>query len=148
MEFAIAIVAGLVGAILAYLAQIYFSLQSENTLTLSDHIIEISTIEAYALDYWATDNGKEIKNDEILASKLEGAMSASSCFHEEAKRILGFRYSDYVELDQEIYEATTGGSFRTSEKSIEYQRIIEIMTLCNRMRSLLRKSRREQYWAR
>ncbi|WP_320177505.1 hypothetical protein [Roseovarius pacificus] len=121
-------------------------MQSEDSAHLNDHISEIKLIEGYAVEYWLADPVLENFKQKYNQAKLEGAISASGCFNEDAKRILGNKYSAYVKLDQAIYEAATGGQFGTAAKQADYNRVIEIMRLCNEMRSLLRQSRRSQYW--
>lgn len=148
MEIFIAILAGLFGALLAYLGQTYFAMQSQDSAYLNDHISEIQRIEDYAVAYWLTDQKLDSARLLLHQTKLEGAISASGCFNNDAKRILGKNYQNYVSLDQLIYEAATGGSFSTNLKEIDYNRVVEIMTYCNEMRALLRRSRRQQYWAR
>lgn len=147
MEFAVAIFAALAGALLTYLAQTYFAMHSEDSSHLSDHIDEVRRIENYAVDYWLADPKDDAAKQRHFQAQLEGAVSASSCFNEDARRILGWRYGEYVDLDQKIYDAATGGSFGSSDKEIEYNRVVEIMSLCNQMRSLLRQARRGQYGA-
>lgn len=148
MEFAVAIIAAFAGALITYLAQNYFAMQSEDSAHLNDHISELKLIEGYAVAYWSADPGEGEKQQRLYQVQLEGAISASGCFNEVAQRILGDDYRKYMELDQAIYVAATGGQFGTATKEIDYHRIVEIMTLCNEMRSLLRQSRRKQYWAR
>ena len=148
MEFGVAIFAALAGALITYLAQNYFAMQSEDSAHLNDHISEIKLIESYAVAYWLAEPDEEEKKQRLYQAKLEGAISSSSCFNEDAQRILGNKYNKYVKLDQAIYEAATGGEFGTATKAIDYNRVVEIMTLCTQMRSLLRQSRRNQYWAR
>ncbi|WP_270729579.1 hypothetical protein [Shimia sp. Alg240-R146] len=147
MEFLVAIFAALAAALLTYLAQNYFAMQSEDSAHLNDHISEIKIIESYAVEYWLADPDEEEKKQRLYQVKLEGAISSSSCFNEDAQRILGYKYTEYVKLDQAIFEAATGGAFGTAEKAIDYNRVVEIMTLCTQMRSLLRQSRRIQYMA-
>lgn len=147
MEFAVAIVAGLTGALVTYLAQNYFAMQSEDSAHLNDHISEMKSIEEFAVSYWLTDPVLDPTKDKLFAAKIQGAIFASSCFNGDARRILGNMYSEYVELDQSIYDAVTGGGFQTANRKIEYERVVEIMALCNQMRSLLRRSRRRQFWA-
>lgn len=148
MEFAVAIFAAFAGALITYMAQNYFAMQSEDSAHLNDHISEIKLIESYAVAYWLAEPDEGGKEQRLYQAKLEGAISASGCFNEDAQRILGNNYNDYVKLDQAIYEATTGGQFGTATKEIDYNRVVEIMGLCNELRSLLRQSRRNQYWAR
>lgn len=148
MEFGIAIFAALAGGFATYLAQNYFAMQSEDSAHLNDHSSEITLIESYAVDYWLADPGEGEARERLCQAKLEGAISASSCFNKDAQRILGNQYQEYVRLDQAIYDAATGGQFGTVTKKADYDRVVSIMTLCNEMRSLLRQSRRNQYWAR
>lgn len=148
MELFIAILAGVFGALLAYLAQTYFAMQSQDSAYLNDHITEIQRIENYAVAYWLTDPKLDSDGMLIHQAKLEGAISASGCFNNDAKRILGKNYEKYVSLDQSIFETATGGSFQTNLKKVDYPRVVEIMRYCNEMRALLRRSRRQQYWAR
>lgn len=123
-------------------------MQSEDSAHLNDHISEIKLIESFAVAYWLEEQDEGEKNERLYQAKLEGAISASGCFNQDAQRILGDNYNEYVKLDQAIFEATTGGQFGTISKKVDYNRVVEIMTLCNEMRSLLRRSRRKQYWAR
>ena len=147
MEFSVAIFAAFSGALLTYIAQNYFAMQAEDSAHVNDHISEITLIEAYAVAYWLVEpDEKDIQR--LNQAKLEGAISASACFNEDARRILGKDYGKYINLDQAIFEAATGGQFGTATKQIDYSRVVEIMSLCNEMRSLLRRSRRSQYWLR
>lgn len=147
MEFAVAIFAALAGALITYIVQNFFAMQSEDSAHLNDHISEIKLIESYAVAYWLAEPGAEGKEQRLYQAKLEGAISASSCFNIDAQRILGSKYNEYVKLDQAIYDAATGGQFGTATKEIDYDRVVEIMKLCNELRSLLRQSRRNKYWA-
>lgn len=148
MEFAIAIFAALLGALLTYLAQNYFAMQSQDAQCIDDHILEIRNIENYALEYWLTDPKENPVADAVLASKVQGAMTVSSCFNVEARRLLGALHQEYIELDQWIFDAATGGDFLGNSRTIDGNRAIEIMSACNNMRALLRRSRRRLYWAR
>ncbi|WP_424973580.1 hypothetical protein [Dinoroseobacter sp. S124A] len=145
MEFAVAVFAAFAGALITYIAQNYLAMQSEDSAHLNDHISEIKLIESYAVAYWLAE--PDDVEQRLYQAKLEGAISASGCFNKDAQRILGNKYNEYVKLDQAIYEAATGGQFGTATKKIDYNRVVEIMTLCNELRSLLRQSRRSQYWA-
>lgn len=124
MEFGVAVFAAFAGALLTYLAQNYFAMQSENSAHLNDHISELERIESYAVAYWSAEPREGRKKQQLYQAKLEGAISASGCFNEVAQRILGNDYSKYMEMDQAIYEAATGGQFGAAAKKIDYHRIV------------------------
>lgn len=147
MEFAVAIVGGLVGGLVAYLMQMHLTMYSADTSSLNEHIDELRIIEDYAVAYWLLDHDEDLRVESDLEAKLEGALTASACFNEDAKRILGRLYPAYVEFDQEFFDAVTGGDFQTAHRKSEPHRVIEIIRIGNEMRALLRKGRRQQYGA-
>jgi len=75
-------------------------------------------------------------------------MTASGLFENDAQRLMRKKYVDYNMLDGELFDLVTGGSFQTSSKQRDCQRVIEIMAECNEMRAFLRKIRRSVFWAR
>ena len=96
---------------------------------------------------WLNDATLNPTEDLRFSACLNGAMSASTCFYEVARRVLGCLYPEYDELDQTLFEAATGGDFQSVVKVVDPNRVVEIMTTCNEMRSLLRKARRSLFWA-
>jgi hypothetical protein len=149
MEVAIALIASIVGAVLALAAQTFFSIRATNVSLIDDHIEDIKIIESIAVKYWLSSNEPAaIQSEDCQPYRLEGAMTASSCFNELASDIMGQGYKKYRSLDFELYDLCTGGDFRSKDRMFDGDRVIQIIECCNRLRSALRLARRSQYWIR
>ncbi|UWS06742.1 hypothetical protein [Phaeobacter inhibens] len=142
-----AILGGIVGALAAAILQYVTNVLYENISTINDHIEEIKGIEVRAIQYWLIDPASDQSAEDESGALLQGAMSASAMFNINGRSLLGCHHDKYIELDQQLFEAATGGDFRGAAKKPDYQRVEEISTICCEIRALLRKCRKAQFGA-
>lgn len=134
-------------ALATYLTTNFFSMRATDLEALGDHSREIKQIERLALEYWLEDcKSANCPEEQRRYALLAGAMTASSCFNAEARRILGCHFRQYQLLDDELYEAVTGGSYATTNRKADFERATEIITVCNKLCAHLRQAKRAQFW--
>jgi hypothetical protein len=142
--------AGLIGAFLAFAAQNIFYFKAENVSIVNDYIKSYEEIERYATRYWLSgdENSKDSRGVDIeCVAHINGMINASNQFYETAQSVLGKFHDEFVEIDQELFDLVTGGSFNSRGKKVDINRATEIITKCNEMKALLHKSRRAQFWS-
>lgn len=138
----------LFGAVAAFLLQVILARQSAEIADIDNHITEIDAIERAALEYWTSNYSADPSAQKVRAAVVMGVMGASHCFAKIACTRLGMRFEDYQKNDDRIYEATTGGSFNTTDQKPDYERLSDIIQACHEQRYLLRKARRSVYGTR
>lgn len=143
-EIFVAVVAGLFGGLVGFLAQVFLSVRSVEATSISDQISDLKRIEMYAVGYWLADpNDKAINQG--LAAQLRGAIMASSTFEEDGPKVLGFRFTKYSDLVSELDDIVTGGSFETEKKDVDPARVVATMRVVGELIAHLRKCRRYVY---
>ena len=136
------------GGLITYLVGNYKSLTETDVTMVNDQIEQTWRIEGCAVDYWLADTKSSSENDKHLASLLNGAMTASSYFENDAERLMAHSYSKFKELDDDLFDLATGGDFQGHARDVDHDRVIQIISKCNEMRSFLRKTRRSIFGAR
>ena len=144
----VAVLGGISGAVVAAVWQYVTNLLNANISTINDHIQEIKTIEALAIRYWLIDPKSDPTAEHESEALLLGAMNASAMFNAQGEKLLGYRHGEYLDLDQQLFEAATGGDFGVKAKQPDYQRVTEISTICCKIRAFLRECRKAQFGAR
>jgi hypothetical protein len=143
-EIFVALIAGLLGGLVGFLAQVFLSVRSVEATSISDQISDLKRIEMYAIDYWLADPTNKAIN-KGLAAQLKGAVMASSTFEEDGPKVLGYRFSKYSDLISELDDIVTGGSFETEKKDVDPERVVATMRVVGKLIAHLRKCRRYVY---
>lgn len=141
MEFAVAVFAGLIGGLIGILAQTLVFVKNSELAAISDQIDEVRRIETLATQYWLTPPSDDQECIQ-LASRLRGAIMASSNFEEIGPKILGCRFSKYVDLTLELDDVVTGGRFEEAERPIDPTRVVATMRVCGELVAHLRVCRK------
>lgn len=147
-ELTIGLAGALLGGLVQYLIQNYLNLHSADVDLINNQIEQVDRIEKAGIAYWHYDPVVDELEDQRLAAILNGEMTSSSYFEEEAMRLMKSRYASYETLDGGIFDIATGGQFQTKSKEVDCERVIELMAKCHELRAFLRKTRRSVYWAR
>lgn len=140
-----ALLAAVLGAFLGYCTSIFFMLKNQDSILINEHINTIFRIEETAIKYWSVENSTNLA---AQAARLDGDMTASSFFLEDAERLLGKKFDEFKKLDGELFDLVTGESFQTASHTANYSTCTEIITKCNQIRSLLSNSRWSLFWTR
>ncbi|KRS11029.1 hypothetical protein XM53_18290 [Roseovarius atlanticus] len=144
MEFVVAVFGGLIGALLGFLVQVFLSVRSSEVSAISDQIADLKRIEQFAIQYWLADKHDPQLNKE-LATKLRGAIMASSSFEEIGPQVLGCRFSKYSDLVLELDDIVTGGDFEDDLKDVDPARVVAAMRVTGELVSHLRVCRKFVY---
>jgi hypothetical protein len=145
-EMLVGILGTIVGWLLGFFGQSYFSLRSQDVAQINDFLNDLDRIERLSIEYWL--NGKEDESQSKVAAQLRGALHASSMFLAVCEKLLANDWEKFEALDGRLFDTATGGEFETAKQAPDYARVVEIMECTNEIRSLLRVARRKTYWAR
>lgn len=146
-EWLAAVVGGIVGGLTSYLFQTFLNIKNEDVAVINNHISDIDRIERAATEYWLCDASQNQGKAEELAAILSGCLAVSGCFNAHAAKLLGYRYSDYKLLDDDLFDLATGGDFQVAGRNPDLQRVTSIITACHSLRLVLKHARRARFWA-
>lgn len=136
-----------IGFLLGLFSATYLALRLADVAIINDHLEDLKAIEALAISYWL-DEGETSEQREAAGHKLRGRLHATVVFRARHSSVLGFRDSEYAVLDGELFDAVTGGSFQSKSYKPDPERAVLVVEICNRLRSLLRSTRKDVYWFR
>lgn len=141
------IVGVLIGSILTLLLQFLLASRLTKVAILNDHAADISNIEKLATEYWLEPGQADADQEKVRAAKLKGAVHSTASFAKQAEKLFRAKYKEYKDLDFQIFDATTGGDFETTERAVDADRVVRVILLCSEMRAMLRSQRSRLYWA-
>lgn len=139
---------GVLGGVLTYVAQSYFSIRSQDIELINDFIADIGRIEEFSTEYWLSDSKKDFEKQKDTASKIRGALHSSSVFYNTGKSLLAGDWQEFERLDGILYDRSTGGLFESKSQIKDRERVVDIMKCVNEIKILMRRARRKLYWAR
>ncbi len=143
-----AILGGLIGALGAFLAQWYYSLKSLDIAHINDFIQDLERIERLSVSYWIGSSKEDRDGQRKLSAQVRGALHSSQAFLDFGPNLLASDWEDFKRADGELYDAATGGLFESAKQEPDEARVVQIMELVSKQRSLLRSARTKTFWAR
>lgn len=145
-EIMIALVAAVVAALLTFIIQAWIIRASDAATLLNEQIVQIGRLEKIAIEFWSCDADQDFRSLQCQQAEIEGVLAATSHFLDAADPILGMRRVRYKQLDDEVFDAITGGDFASHSRRSDPDRVRNIIVSCGSQCSLLRHARRNILW--
>lgn len=137
----------LIGVLFSFIANSYFHIRSQQINHISDFLKDLELLELAAIDYWLHSSINDWQKQVERSSVLKGRYNAASTFIDQAAKLLASRYPQIQELDQQLFYATTDGTFETKMQVQDPQRVEQIISICSQLRYELRDFRWRLFWA-
>lgn len=138
-----AIIAVLVGALLAFLYSKQLEKRKAEISMLLEFSADLNTIKSLSEEYWLgnhSDKNKKLYLDSV-GYKLRAALMATTEYRELMSSLLGRRFHEFNELDIRLMMAATGGNFQTSKVAASPSTYQEIAFLIFKTEAILRDLR-------
>jgi len=131
-----------IGVVIGWVLHQYRLVVSEKFVQINEHIEDIKYVRDSALDLWLSDYNKD-GMELSRTTKIRAAYASLTPFYPEANNFCSERGDDYQKGLRNLFSSSTGGSFESTSRKIDPQRVVEISIHTAELIHILRLSKSE-----